>query len=466
MCKKMSPASRHVAVVLCGLAALGAGWSGGAAHTISRRQSRPNVHASSTRDHLQRSTGLNGGGGDDALRQFLGADSDSSPRVLDSKYEDGLVENLAEHARECNADPWGGFKRLVPIKERDACIPNKWTRPAEPLELRALDPEREVAVSESMLLFREECDAVIAEAEASAQWTKSFPHASKEREALLPERVKVDHLPAALAWLGPTLARRICPAIEAAFRECPAAKVHQLRLYQATVLRYDADSTAGCHLPVHQDFSFITVTVPLNDPAEYDGGGTWIHVLQRAVRPPLGHALAHSGRVWHGGHPVTRGRRYALALFFHSARLVNHGLRFEQRATRLIAQGKTLDACKELTYSVRAYEEAALAQRADRDRAQIVAELVAAAPQGRSLADYVIAAPQGTLYGLLANLHQQLGNFEESARILPRLLVHVSQLQLHSQEVGSDHPALAGVLHNLRMLQRRNTIDGEQARGF
>jgi len=453
---------RHIAMILCVLAAPGAGWS--AAHLISRRQSMPKVYASATRDHLQGSTGLKGGGGDDALRQFLGADSDASPRVLDSKYEDGLVENVAEHARECNADPWGGFKRLVPIKERDACIPTNWTRPAEPLELRALDPEREVAVSESMLLFREECDAVIAEAEASAQWTKSFPHASKEREALLPERVKVEHLPATLAWLGPTLARRICPAIEAAFRECPAAKVHQLRLYQATVLRYDADSTAGCHLPVHQDFSFITVTVPLNDPAEYDGGGTWIHVLQRAVRPPVGHALAHSGRVWHGGHPVTRGRRYALALFFHSARLVNHGLRFEQRATHLIAQGKTLDACKELTFSVRAYDEAARAQRVD--RAQSVTELVTAAPQGRSLADYIIAAPQGTLYGLLANLHQQLGNEEESARIVPRLLEHVSQLQLHSQEVGSDHPALAGVLHNLRMLQRRNAIHGEQARGL
>ena len=59
---------------------------------------------------------------------------------------------------------------------------------------------------------------------------------------------------------------------------------------------------------------------------------------------------------------------------------------------------------------------------------------------------------------------------EESARIVygivPRLLEHVSQLQLHSQEVGSDHPALAGVLHNLRMLQRRNAIHGEQARGL
>ena len=61
---------------------------------------------------------------------------------------------------------------------------------------------------------------------------------------------------------------------------------------------------------------------------------------------------------------------------------------------------------------------------------------------------------------------------EESARIVygivPRLLEHVSQLQLHSQEVGnSDHPALAGVLHNLRLLQRRNAIHGgEQARGL
>ena len=231
-----------------------------------------------------------------------------------------------------------------------------------------------------------------------------------------------------------------------------------MRLYQATVLRYAADAVAAAvSTPVHQDFAFMTVTVPLNDPAEYMGGGTWIHELQRAVRPPAGHAIAHSGRVWHAGHPVTRGTRYALALFFHSSRFSDHGLRFYQRGCALIAEGRQSEACRELEFSFLAYKLAAQARRqpllprvggtagvhGDGERQVLVVDEE----------DEEMAEGQGVC-GILSNLHLQLGNVEESARTELLFLKHVEHLQRLSQG-GVQHPALAGAMQNLDALMRR-----------
>ena len=409
----------------------------------------------------------------DALRKFLG--EDESVRCMRT-FEDGLAENRADYTRECNAKPWASFKRFVARKDRDTRFPTSWTVPEGGL---TSDPESMVAIASSALLSKEECASIIAEAEAVAQWTKSFPHASKEREASMPDRVKVDELPSTLAWLGPTLARRLCPAIEAAFPACPEAKAQNLRLYQATVLRYDASAShAGpVSTPVHQDFSFLTMTVPLNDPEMYSGGGTWIHPLQRAVRPPTGHALAHAGRVWHAGEAVTGGTRYALALFFHSAACIEHGRRFEQRATSLIANGAYEDAYTELTLSLRAYKEAAAATAAtNAARPQQLASAATAATSAHPhqhlpatapvlRAQQVVAEGQA-LWGILANLHYQLGKHRRSCMqdVLEEaeasFIKHVEHLRLVRQVEGVEHPSFAGVMHNLELLvQRKKTAD-------
>ncbi len=261
--------------------------------------------------------------------------------------------------------------------------------------------------------------------------------------------------------LGPILARRICPAIEAAFPDTREAQAPFLRLYQATVLRYAADAVAApVSTPVHQDFAFMTVTVPLNDPAEYMGGGTWIHELQRAVRPPAGHAIAHSGRVWHAGHPVTRGTRYALALFFHSSRFSDHGLRFYQRGCALIAEGRQSEACRELEFSFLAYKQAAQAARAQRQH--LLPRVGGSAGDGEGHALVVEEeeeeerAEGQVVCGILSNLHLQLGNVAESARTELLFLKHVERLQRLSQG-GAQHPALAGAMQNLDALMRRKS---------
>jgi len=378
-------------------------------------------------------TGLHGSWG-----KFLGADEpDYSVLSRTRTFEDGIAENLVDHVRECNVAPFGSFKRIAPFKDRDTNLPI-WERLANAFALGT--NLNNVIATGSQLLSQEECSAIIAEAEAVNDWGKSFSHASKDQEASMPDRVKVDSLPSTLSWLSGVLARRVCPAVESAFPEFSQARAHNLRLYQASVLRYDAETAAGpVGTPVHQDFSFLTLTVPLNDPGEYQGGGTWIEALQCALRPAQGHCLAHSGPVWHSGEVVQGGRRYALALFFHSARHIDHGRKFEERATSLIAAGKLQEAAEELAFSLRAFQEAE----------QVMREL-------GGLSGEELDCQGQALWGVLANLQLQLGQAAESAASEKRFLEHIaSLLELRRLRNGRSHPSLEGALRNLEVLQRR-----------
>jgi len=135
----------------------------------------------------------------DDWRRFVGEiDNEQATPVFVRTYEDGLAENSADHMRECNAKPWGDFRRIVQRKERDVCP--GWLRPTDLDGIPSSDREKMVAMSDSMLISDEERQAIIAEAEAVAQWTKKFPHASADREALMPDRVNVEALPSTLAW--------------------------------------------------------------------------------------------------------------------------------------------------------------------------------------------------------------------------------------------------------------------------
>ena len=86
------------------------------------------------------------------------------------------------------------------------------------------------------------------------------------------------------------------------------------------MVRYDA--AAQRSLPLHQDDSHLSLTIALNSGDEFDGGGTGFadvrggsRVAPLVVRPDLGHAVAFPGGLWHGGEPITRGRRYVIAAF-------------------------------------------------------------------------------------------------------------------------------------------------------
>ncbi|CAM9153870.1 unnamed protein product, partial [Phaeothamnion confervicola] len=88
-----------------------------------------------------------------------------------------------------------------------------------------------------------------------------------------------------------------------------------LRVHDAFIVRYDA--AAQNSLPLHTDQSDVSLTVALNGRSEYDGGGTWFEELGRAVCPEEGHIAVFPGHLFHGGHSITSGRRYIIAVFMY-----------------------------------------------------------------------------------------------------------------------------------------------------
>ena len=69
-------------------------------------------------------------------------------------------------------------------------------------------------------------------------------------------------------------------------------------------------------LPLHSDQSILSFTIALNDPAEYEGGGTWFRGLGMAVdAAAAGHVVMFPGKLEHAGHPITSGTRYVIVLF-------------------------------------------------------------------------------------------------------------------------------------------------------
>ena len=68
-------------------------------------------------------------------------------------------------------------------------------------------------------------------------------------------------------------------------------------------------------LPVHEDFSYLTINVALSDAADFTGGGTWFQHSDTTLVAGRGEAVMHAGAIPHCGVPVASGARYQLVLF-------------------------------------------------------------------------------------------------------------------------------------------------------
>lgn len=81
------------------------------------------------------------------------------------------------------------------------------------------------------------------------------------------------------------------------------------------VVKYDATSGGQCALDVHRDGALVTFNILLSDPAEFEGGGTFVEPLNKVVHLAQGFALLHCGHLRHGGQAITFGKRYLLVGF-------------------------------------------------------------------------------------------------------------------------------------------------------
>ncbi|CAN0124855.1 unnamed protein product, partial [Discosporangium mesarthrocarpum] len=90
-----------------------------------------------------------------------------------------------------------------------------------------------------------------------------------------------------------------------------------LRVHDAFIVRYDASAQRS--LPQHTDQSELSLTISLNPAGEFRGGGTWFEGLGKAVLPEeAGHVVIFpGGDMMHGGHPITEGVRYVIAVFLY-----------------------------------------------------------------------------------------------------------------------------------------------------
>ena len=79
--------------------------------------------------------------------------------------------------------------------------------------------------------------------------------------------MNVADIPESVALLNRALSASLLPAAAAEF---DAFSASELRVNEALVVKYDASTGNNC-LPVHQDFSLLTINVALSDPSTCEG---------------------------------------------------------------------------------------------------------------------------------------------------------------------------------------------------
>lgn len=78
------------------------------------------------------------------------------------------------------------------------------------------------------------------------------------------------------------------------------------------IVKYDYEMQNS--LELHHDGSFLSLNILLNDPSEFEGGGTYFND-GITVFSKQGDLIVHSGKVKHSGLPISKGKRYVLVAF-------------------------------------------------------------------------------------------------------------------------------------------------------
>jgi tetratricopeptide (TPR) repeat protein len=201
-------------------------------------------------------------------------------------------------------------------------------------------PERTTTVHVRQLWPAAECAALVEASEARAAADGGW---STARHAQVPATdIAAARVPAVRTWLNEQLERAILPAFEHLY----GVPRESLWLVDAFVVKYSAGSPQD-HLPQHFDQSPWSAIISLNNATAYDGGGTHFMAMNRTVRADAGEFVSFSGRLSHGGNPVTRGTRYVLALFVNQDPAVPDNTRSREAYVTPGAQGNRFLRCND-----------------------------------------------------------------------------------------------------------------------
>ena len=182
-------------------------------------------------------------------------------------------------------------------------------------------PSRELLTDVWMVehvLSPSECDTVLAAVEAAASRRGGW---DRDRHGTYPTTdMPLRDVPEAEALVRSAVFRNVIRPL--ARHYLPAHFLPELLEWQdAFFVKYDATPGAQRDLNMHTDGSIFSFNLLLNDPSDFQGGGTLFEPTGMVVRPPRrGTAIGHSGQVRHAGVAITSGRRYLLVGFIGCAK--------------------------------------------------------------------------------------------------------------------------------------------------
>ncbi|CAK0821603.1 unnamed protein product, partial [Prorocentrum cordatum] len=179
----------------------------------------------------------------------------------------------------------------------------------------------------------QECDEVLAAVRAAAAANAASAAATgtqalsdgwttERHAAYATTDLPCSAVPAISAWVRSSVRSRVFPKLAQRHgwlpalgdnRSCPEHAGSRLAFRDLFFVRYTAGGQSG--LALHRDGSVISFNILLNEPTDFEGGGTFIEADDRAYLIGKGDCFVHSGKLRHGGNPVTRGERLVLVGF-------------------------------------------------------------------------------------------------------------------------------------------------------
>ncbi|CAE7484212.1 AKR2B [Symbiodinium natans] len=155
-----------------------------------------------------------------------------------------------------------------------------------------------------------ECDHVLGAVKAAVE--KASGWTTDRHAAYATTDLPCSRIPEVDAWVRASLAERVFPQL---------AKRHGwgdgsgscLYFRDLFFVQYSVQGQAG--LALHRDGSIISFNILLNDAGDFEGGGTYVEADDFAYQIQQGDCFVHSGKLRHGGQPVTRGERYIVVGF-------------------------------------------------------------------------------------------------------------------------------------------------------
>ena len=146
--------------------------------------------------------------------------------------------------------------------------------------------------------------AIERAAHARGGWT------TKRHAAYPTTDIPLEEAPELLPWFLQLRTKLIVPVIRRDYN------VNVEGFHDIFLIKYEAKDGSQDHLDYHRDSSLLSFTMLLNDPSEFEGGGTKFKGLNDTVlQHEVGMLTIHCGQLLHGGQKITSGKRYIMAGF-------------------------------------------------------------------------------------------------------------------------------------------------------